>query len=155
MIIKDLTPACYRWHWSSYRASVGLVSADEFLAVDGLLAKFAKRRSTAQARYAQFVLERHKVPSPWQQLQGQVFLGDQTFVENMQKRIAQHQRGDVQIPIAHRRAPAKSLIELEKSSPTRNEAIKQAHGTGAYSYQQIAEHFRIHFTTVGRVVRGG
>ncbi len=144
-----------RWHWSSYRASVGLVSADEFLAVDGLLAQFAKRRSNAQARYAQFVLEGHKVPSPWQQLQGQVFLGDQTFVENMQNRIAQHQRGDVQIPIAHRRAPAKSLIELEKSSPTRNEAIKQAHGTGAYSYQQIAEHFRIHFTTVGRVVRGG
>ena len=33
-----------RWHWSSYRASVGLVSADEFLAVDGLLAQFAKRR---------------------------------------------------------------------------------------------------------------
>ena len=94
------------------------------------------------------------MPSPWHQLQGQVFLGDQTFVENMQKRIAQHQRGDVQIPIAHRRAPAKSLIELEKSSLTRNEAIKQAHGTGAYSYQQIAEHFRIHFTTVGRVVRG-
>lgn len=44
-----------RWHWRSYRASVGPVSADEFLAVNGLLAQFAKRRSTAQARYAQFL----------------------------------------------------------------------------------------------------
>ncbi len=26
--------------------------------------------------------------------------------------------------------------------------------TGAYSYQQIADHFGIHFTTVGRIVRG-
>jgi DNA-directed RNA polymerase specialized sigma24 family protein len=30
----------------------------------------------------------------------------------------------------------------------------RAHATGAYSYQQIADHFGIHFTTVGRIVRG-
>jgi putative transposase len=144
-----------RWPWSSYRASVGLIAADEFLAVDGLLAQFAKRRSVAQLRYAQFVSEGSKAPSPWNQLKGQVFLGDETFVEKMQKRIAKHQLGDVQIPIAHRRAPAKSLAEIKRSTPTRNEAIQQAHGTGAYSYQQIAEHFGVHFTTVGRVVRAG
>jgi DNA-directed RNA polymerase specialized sigma24 family protein len=28
-----------------------------------------------------------------------------------------------------------------------------AHGTGEYSYQQIADFFGVHFTTVGRVVR--
>jgi putative transposase len=144
-----------RWQWSSYRASVGLAAADELLAVDGLLAQFAKRRGVAQARYAQFVSEGSKAPSPWKQLKGQVFLGDETFVEKMQTRIAKHQLGDVQIPIAHRRAPAKSLAEIEKSTPTRNEAIKQAHGTGAYSYQQIAVYFGVHFTTVGRVVRAG
>jgi len=27
--------------------------------------------------------------------------------------------------------------------------------TGAYSYQQIARYFGVHFTTVGRIVRGG
>ena len=26
-------------------------------------------------------------------------------------------------------------------------------GTGVYSYQQIADHLKIHFTTVGRIVR--
>ena len=87
--------------------------------------------------------------------EGQVFLGDGTFVEKMQKRIAKHQRNDVQIPIAHRRSPAKSLAEIEKSAPTRNEAIRQAHGTGAYSYQPSAEYFSVHFTTVGRVARAG
>ena len=40
------------WPWSSYRASLGLVAAEEFIAVDGLLAQFAGRRGTAQARYA-------------------------------------------------------------------------------------------------------
>ena len=35
----------------------------------------------------------------------------------------------------------------------RNAAIVMAYATGAYSYQEIADYFKIHFTTVGRVVR--
>jgi len=63
-----------KWMWSSYRASMGLVAAQPFLAVDGLLAQFAKRRAVAQARYARFVAEGIKAPSPWQDLKGQVFI---------------------------------------------------------------------------------
>ncbi|MBY0578538.1 MAG: helix-turn-helix domain-containing protein [Burkholderiales bacterium] len=37
--------------------------------------------------------------------------------------------------------------------PDRNAAIVAAHATGGYSYQGIADHFGIHFTTVGRIVR--
>jgi hypothetical protein len=36
----------------------------------------------------------------------------------------------------------------------RNSAITTAYATGGYSYQQIAKHFGIHFTTVGTIVRG-
>jgi putative transposase len=142
------------WPWSSYRASLGLVAAEAFLAVDGLLAQFAQRRSTAQVRYAQFVAEGMNAPSPWIEVKGQVFLGSDDFVEKMQKQMAKHLRGDVQIPVAQRRAPAKTLAQIEESAVSRNEAIVAAHGTGVYSYQQIAAHFGIHFTTVGRVVRG-
>jgi len=142
------------WPWSSYRASLGLVPADAFLAVDGLLAQFAKRRSVAQTRYAQFVAEGIKASSPWQQLKGQVFLGDERFVEQMQNRAAKNQRQDVQIPVAHRRPPPVALRQIEKDAADRNAAIVRAHATGAYSYQQIADHFGIHFTTVGRIVRG-
>ena len=141
------------WRWSSYRASMGLAPVEGFLAVDGLLAQFATQRSLAQKRYAQFVAEGRKAPSPWQQLKGQVFLGNERFVEQMQRRIAGHQREDVQIPQAHRRPPAASLRQIEKAATDRNAAIVQAHGTGAYSYQEIADHFGIHFTTVGRIVR--
>ncbi len=142
-----------QWPWSSYRASLGLAAAETWLAVDGLLAQFAQRRSTAQTRYAQFVAEGINAPSPWLQLQGQVFLGDEPFVEKMQKFIAKQQREDVQIPVAHRRAPAKTLAEIEKRAASRNDAIRAAHNTGGYSYQQIAKHFGLYFTTVGRVVR--
>ena len=144
-----------KWMWSSYRASMGLVAAQPFLAVDGLLAQFAKRRTIAQARYARFVAEGIKAPSPWQDLKGQVFLGDERFVQNMQTLADKRQRGAVQIPKAHRRPAAPTLALIEKRAADRNSAMIEAHATGAYSYQQIAEHFGVHFTTVGKVVRRG
>jgi hypothetical protein len=144
-----------QWTWSSYRASLGLVPADDFLAADALLALFASRRNTARERYAKFVAEGIRAPSPWQQLKGQVFLGDDGFVEKMQKQLGKQQREDVQIPVAHRRPPPPTLQQIESTAANRNSAILRAHGTGAYSYQQIAAHFGVHFTTVGRIVREG
>ena len=68
------------WAWSSYRATMGLAEAEPCLAVDGLLAQFARSRAVAQARYAQFVREGINAPSPWLLLRSQVFLGDDDFV---------------------------------------------------------------------------
>jgi len=39
------------WKWSSYRSSEGIEPAPHWLAADGLLAMFGKRRSLAQGRY--------------------------------------------------------------------------------------------------------
>ncbi len=150
----DMVKRPENWAWSSYRASLGLAPADGFLAVDALLGQFAQRRATAQARYAKFVAEGMGVPSPWLQLKGQVFLGDEQFVDRMQKRAGRQQRQDVQIPAAHRRPPPAPLARIEKEAADRDAAIVRAHATGAYSYQEIANHFEIHFTTVGRIVRG-
>ena len=141
------------WPWSSYRACMGLAPAQAFLAADSLLAQFAQRRATARLRYARFVAEGVKAESPWMQLKAQIFLGNEKFVKRMQKHAAPTQRNDIQIPAAHRRAPAASLQQIEKASANRNAAIVRAHASGAYSYQQIAEHFGMHFTSVGRIVR--
>ncbi len=84
-----------------------------------------------------------------------MFPGDKRFVQNMQALADKRQRRDVQIPKAHRRLAAPALAQIEKRAADRNSAMIQAHATGAYSYQQIAEHFGVHFTTVGKVVRRG
>ncbi|OFZ67514.1 MAG: addiction module toxin RelE [Betaproteobacteria bacterium RBG_16_56_24] len=141
------------WKWSSFRASVGLEPSAPWLAGDGLLAMFAKRRSLAQQRYAQFVVEGIKVDSPWANLTGQVFLGDEQFVNRMQKHIRSC-KDDVQIPFAQRRPKPPPLAQIEKCSPDRYAAIVAAYATGGYSYQQLADYFGVHFTTVGRIVRG-
>ncbi len=140
------------WTWSSYRASVGLEPAVPWLAVDGLLAQFATRRSLAQQRYAQFVAEGIKVASPWSNLKGQVFLGDEHFVKRMQAHL-QSGKDDVQIPLAQRRPPPPPLAEIERHAQDRNSAIVEAYATGGYSYQQLADYFGVHFTTIGRIVR--
>jgi len=143
------------WPWSSYRASAGLEPAAPWLAVDGLLAQFSGQRSRAQTRYAQFVAEGIKAVSPWSGLKGQVFLGDEQFVQRMQSCMRAGVRDDVQIPAAQRRPPPASLPEIERGAENRNAAIIAAYATGAYSYQQIADYFGIHFTTVGNIVRRG
>lgn len=142
------------WPWSSYRASVGLEPAAPWLAVDGLLAQFGKQRGVAQKRYAQFVAEGIKAASPWLNLKGQVFLGNEQFVQLMQARL-ESGKDDVQIPLAQRRPPPPSLAEIEKRISGRNEAIVAAYATGGYSYQQLADYFGVHFTTVGKIVRNG
>lgn len=116
------------WLWSSYRASMGLEPAPPWLAVDGLLAQFAKRRSLAQERYAKFVAEGFKEKSPWANLKGQVFLGDEQFVHRMQAYL-QSGKEDVQIPLAQRRPPAPPLTDIEKRIPDRNAAIRAARRT--------------------------
>ncbi len=140
------------WRWSSYRATVGLESAPPWLAAGSLLAQFAKRRKVARQRYARFVAEGVNADSPWRDLRGQVFLGDDHFVERMQ---AQGNAGkdDVQIPFAQRRPPVLRLDDIAGKAPDRTSAMLAAYATGGYSYQQIADYFGIHFTAVGRVVR--
>ena len=50
------------------------------------LAQFAARRSLAQTRYAQFVADGIKAPSPWQQLKGQQRRGQVLHYSNPKAR---------------------------------------------------------------------
>lgn len=72
---------------------------------------------------------------------------------HLQARLQANQRDDMQIPVAQRRPPPLLLQNIERGAPDRNAAVVTAYATGAYSYQQIASHFGVYFTTVGRFVR--
>lgn len=143
-----------QWRWSSYRASAGIEETAPWLAIDRLLAQFASRRSLARERYVQFVAEGIKAESPWSGLKAQIYLGDDQFVRRMQARM-EATKDNIQVPLAQRRAPPPSIAAIAKRLRDRDAAIQAAHATGGYSYQQIAEHFGLHFTTVGRIVRAG
>lgn len=142
-----------RWPWSSYRAMVGEADPPDWLAIDGLLAAFARRRSTAQQRYAAFVADGKGLAPVWERLKSQVFLGDDAFVARSLRQAKAEDLKDVSVPKAQRRPPPKPLATFERASASRNDAIAAAHASGHYSYAEIGRHFGLHFTQVGRIVR--
>ena len=84
--------------------------------------------------------------SIWKDLKGQIYLGDNDFVEQMRSKLGERD-DDVNIPRVQQRGPAPKLSEIRQQHKNRD------YETGAYSYQQIAKEFGVHFTTVGRIVR--
>ncbi len=142
-----------KWQWSSYRAMVGETPAPGWLATAGILAQFAKRRTVAQRRYGEFVKQGIKNAPIWRALQQQIYLGDEKFVKQVQRKT-EIQGDELSIPRAQRRAPAPSLAKIATKHRNRNNAIVAAYATGAYSYREIAEYYGLHLATVGRVIRG-
>ncbi len=69
------------WAWSSYGATAGMVKAPSWLAAEEVLSLFSGRR----ANYRRFVMEGIGEGSIWDELRGQIYLGDEKFLERMQE----------------------------------------------------------------------
>ncbi len=130
---------------------VGDEPPPDWLATDGLLAVFAKRRADARRRYIQSVAEGKCVDSIWIHLKNQEFLGDDPFLAKSLLRNLVND--DVSVPKAQGRAPSPSLEAIATRHRSRETAIIAAQATSGYSYQRIAEHLAMDFTSVGRMVR--
>ena len=140
------------WAWSSYGATIGSTPAPAWLTTDDLLAQFGKRRAGARRKYQEFVAEGMGGESIWKELKGQIYLGDDDFVDQMQCKLGEREQ-DVNIPKVQQLGPAPKLDAIRRQYKDRDGAIRAAYETGGYSYQQIAKEFGVHFTTVGRIVR--
>jgi REP-associated tyrosine transposase len=86
--------------------------------------------------------------SIWKDLKGQIYLGDDDFVEQMWSKLGERDE-DVNIPKVQQRGPAPKLSAIRRQHKNRDDAIRAAYGT--YSYQQIAKEFGVHFTTGGEL----
>jgi putative transposase len=141
-----------QWPWSSYGAMTTKFSAPSWLTTDVLLAEFGKSRAWARRKYQRFIEEGIGRERIWKDLKGQIYLGDDHFVEQMRRRLGEREE-DVNIPRVQQRAPVPALKVIGSRYSNRDQGIRAAYETGAYSYQQIADQFGVHFTTVGRIVR--
>jgi hypothetical protein len=109
---------------------MGTSPARLWLTTDGLLAEFGKRRAGARRKYQQFIEEGMSAESIWKDLKGQIYLGDEDFVERMRKKLGQRDE-DVNIPRVQQRGPAPKLSAIRRQHKNRDEAIRAAHETGA------------------------
>jgi hypothetical protein len=113
---------------------------------------FGRKKGEASMAYRHFVVEGIDGESIWSGLNRQVFLGNDRFVERMQRTLGD-EREDIQIPKPQRTRPPPSLEQLIQQSDSRDDAILAAYATGGYSYAQIGPFFGLHLVTIGRVVR--
>lgn len=91
------------------------------------------------------------LPSVWNALRGQIYLGSDTFVDTMLQHV-ESDKNRSEIPRAQRKAQAKPLSDYSSFSD-RNEGITAAHQTGDYTMKQIADEFGLHYATISRIVK--
>ena len=152
-MVKD--PARYRW--SSYRASAGLEDHPAFLDVPRLLAHFAHSLPAARRRYVAFVEEGVRTPSPWEQVQGQVLLGEQAFLRKVAPKLKSKAQAK-EIPKAQRHAVRPNLRQVfgqvkPAHRAARDRLIATLHLKHGYTQAQIAAHIGLHYATVSRIVK--
>jgi len=145
-----------RYKWSSYRATAGIVRSPSFLTTDWVLSEFGRIRRKAQDRYKEFVKEGIKKPSPWENLRGQILLGDDKFVVRLEPYLKDVQEVR-EVPRVQRFANRPLLEELfrdikGKSKSIRNKMIREVHLSYGYTLVEIARVAGLHYTTVSRIV---
>jgi len=140
------------WPWSSYNAMVGTEVAPLWLQTEWMLGQFSPQRGRAIRKYIDFVRAGVGLPSLWEQLQGQIYLGGEDFLKRMQKLADKAAVGE--IPRAQRRPLAKPLSHYRSQAEAKR-AMAAAYATGDYTMQEIADCFEVHYATVSRAVRRG
>ena len=143
--------------WSSYRATAGLCAMPELRCTDCILAQFGEERSEAQRRYRRFVADGGKRSAPWEALRGQIFLGQERFMEDMRtvltKAWALHD-----VPRQQRYADRPALEDLFAGNPPISKAqrdglIYKAHIHYGYSLSAIGRTLGLHYTTISKIVK--
>ena len=117
------------WPWSSYQAIAGQVTPPPWLHRKWLPSQFGNRPQAAVQAYVEHVRAGLGLPSVWEQLQGQLYLGDAEFIESMGDKIATKLSVDTEITRLQRRAkapPLGSFVEMTNQKA----AMVQAHATG-------------------------
>lgn len=144
------------WKWSSYGATAGLKTVPNYLAGDWILGLFSNNKAEAQKRYRKFVREGIHTGSPWDDLQGQILLGEEGFIEKYKDLLSDKEQIK-EIPRPQRyvsRPRLAKLLSKEDKTARRNRGIHSAHVKYGYTLKEIADHLEIHYTTVSKAIKG-
>jgi hypothetical protein len=144
------------WKWSSYGATAGLKNIPDFLAVNWILRLFSSNKQDARKQYRKFVYEGMQKGSPWEDLQGQILLGEEGFIDKFKEHLTDKEKIK-EIPRAQRyvsRPVLSKLFSRGETATKRNKHIHDAHMKHGYTLKEIADHIGIHYTTVSKVVKG-
>jgi REP-associated tyrosine transposase len=137
------------WRWSSYRALLGAPDSQMSLVETfRILHLFGSSPDVARANYRKFVRAGMNAPHVPEPAPNRSILGDECFVHTAVRHFPEP---DVEVSRADR--VMRTLQDYERSAASRDEAIRAAYAGGAYSLRQIGDYFRLHYSTVSRIVK--
>ena len=143
------------WKWSSYRYTAGIKKAPDCLTTVWIVGHFGKNKTEVQKLYRKFVKEGIGANSPWRELQGQILLGEKTFIEKNIKFL--HGKEQIkEIPRIQRYLNRPKLADLFCKGDMKKERDKNiyaAHVRYGYRLNEISEYLGIHYTTVSKVLK--
>lgn len=129
-----LCASAAQWPWSSYAATVGQAACPDWLAGSEVLGLFDGNWDEARRRYQQFVAEGVGLSRPWENLAGQIFLGNDDFLKRMQDKAASQAPANVssQQRLPARPAPEAILAAVAHAYELPEEAVLQRSGGAAF-----------------------
>ena len=130
--------------------TAGKAVSPVWLSTDWLLGQFGPQRERAQNAYVRFVEKGQGLPSLWTNLQQQIYLGSDEFIERLQSRLLEKEFSEV--PKVQRRI-IRSLQWYKHQHSNPKVAMAKVYESGAYTLAQIAGHFGVHYSTVSRAVK--
>jgi putative transposase len=150
---KTETPE--QWRWSSYRFTAGMKTPPDYLTTDWILGLFHPKKREAQKLYRKFVRAGIGLQSPWEELRGQILLGEEGFVD-AHKDLLYDKKTVKEVPRTQRyvNRPALSVLLTKSATKSqRDQAIHRAYIQHGYTMKAIADHLGIHYTTVSKVIK--
>ncbi|MGB6606921.1 MAG: transposase, partial [Atribacterota bacterium] len=116
------------WRWSTYRATAGQEEGIPCLTTDWILSQFDKEQKKAANLYQAFVRSGIKTDSPLKAIKGQLFLGQENFIDKI-KHLMSVTENLREITKKQRYVTRLSLNEILKyqDKKSRDQAMYEAH----------------------------
>jgi len=150
-ILKRKARKLDKWKWSSYQATMGIAEVPQWLNTADVLNHFGKQKKRAQTAFAKAITTMDKDFDIANNVQGQILLGSDVFVNKWKKQLA---TGKVMDKARQRKAKkVKPLSDFGKRFKNIKTAMVKACETGNYTLDQIGSHFGVHYSTVSRTVK--
>lgn len=145
------------WQWSSYRHTAGIVKLPEYVSADWIIGLFSNNKKEGQKLYRRFVKNGIDTSSPWEELHGQILLGEEPFIDKYKDLL--HDKAKIkEIPRTQRylnRPKLSVLFSGEDDKTERDKFIHAAHVQYGYKLKEIADYLEIHYTTVSKALKNG
>ena len=157
--------------WSSYRATAGVEEVPPWLTVNWVLGQFARTRGRAQREYVQFVAAGHRQEMrPWEQVQGQIYLGSEDFLAQVQRQVGTEMRAEIpvvqqqpgrptlaaivgQVARGYGQSAAEIRRRTRRPSEARQVAVYAVRRIAGSDLQTIGRYFGLSYPAVSRRVQ--